>query len=37
MIALDRFFETYDRLAPPWLTDVLVTAVLIVPLVLLLA
>ncbi len=35
MIALDRFFDVYDRFAPSWFSDVLVAALIIVPLALL--
>ncbi len=32
MVALDRFFDTYDRLAPSWLADILVTTAIVVSL-----
>jgi hypothetical protein len=31
---IDRFFETYDRLVPGWFTDVLVTAIIVIPILL---
>lgn len=32
MITLDRFFDAYDRVMPRWFGDVLVAAIIIVPL-----
>lgn len=32
MITLDRFFDRYDRMVPCWLSDVLVPALILVPL-----
>jgi hypothetical protein len=29
MIALDRFFDSYERLVPCWLSDLLVPAVIV--------
>jgi hypothetical protein len=31
MITLDRFFDLYERFAPPWLSDVLVTVLIVSP------
>jgi hypothetical protein len=30
---LDHFFDSYDRLFPQWFSDVLITAMIVVPLV----
>jgi hypothetical protein len=35
MVALDRFFDAYDRFLPSWFGDVLMAALVIVPLALL--
>jgi hypothetical protein len=37
MQKLDRFFDTYDRVLPRWFTDAVVTALLLLPIVWLMA
>ena len=37
MYTIDRFFETYDRILPRWFTDAAITALILAPIVWLVA